>query len=293
MLLEKLRRICRRVLGLLCASPSADGKRIPSLGRLAEPSPAGQLLLETINITRPGIVVEAAGFSRPSVEALASILSEARREYEGAMGFTLPETVRLEAKMEPEGEVRLWTDGASSLFLRLQSPAQLAPSIRTGVFIVYGLCHELGHIVMYRRMRSLSGLPEGVAEGWAHYAGSVVVDAVASRLGRSIWPEPYDVATTEGFARLQRQVDGKDWAELGAGSRGAKVFCELEKRHGRGCLAHSLTRALSKCPSGAELMSQLINALRETAADPTAGDWIPLELLVCQEPREPDPSDGM
>jgi len=142
------------------------------------------------------------------------------------------------------------------------------------------MCHELGHIVMYRGMKNRVGLPAGVGEGWAHYTGSVAVDAVAGRLGKEIWPEPYDVAAAEGLARLKRQVEAKDWADLDPVHRAAKVFYEIDRRYGRRTLGNSLSRALSQKPSGKELMPLVVRSLRKLAADATAGDWIPKELLV-------------
>ncbi len=72
--------------------------------------------------------------------------------------------------------------------------------------------HELGHIAMYRGLTSLMGLPQGMDEGWADYAGKVVVTEVAPRLDKSIWPEYYDIAEVEGIGRLKR-----DAAQVGVG----------------------------------------------------------------------------
>jgi RNA polymerase sigma-70 factor (ECF subfamily) len=142
------------------------------------------------------------------------------------------------------------------------------------------MCHELGHIAMYRGMSNLVGLPEGVGEGWAHYAGSVVVDAVAEDLGESIWPEPYDVAATEGTARLRRQTTGTDWDELDAVSCAAKAFLRMDEVHGRRTLGSALRSALSSRPSGKELMPRVVEQLRAITGDPRAGDWIPERLLA-------------
>jgi len=235
---------------------------------------------DTIVFKKPGVIVRTTRIDEAYGQAFAAILSEARREYENIFGFSLPETIVLEARREPKRNVRLWTDGNSHMFLTISSQRQLAPSPRSGIFNIYGMCHELGHIVMYRGMKNQVGLPDGVGEGWAHYAGSVVVDVVAERLGRKIWPEPYDVKSAEGLLRLQNQVERADWSNLDATKRAAKVFYEIEKKHGRKMVGATLSRALSQQPSGKELMPLVVRSLRELSADATAGDWIPKEVLV-------------
>ena len=75
-------------------------------------------------------------------------------------------------------------------FLLSPDGSQLAPSPQSGIFNIYGSCHELGHIVMYRGMKNQVGLPDGIGEGWAHYAGSVVLDAVAEHLGQKSGRSP-------------------------------------------------------------------------------------------------------
>jgi Tol biopolymer transport system component len=235
---------------------------------------------DAIVFNKPGVIVKTVRIDRAYGEAFAAILSEARREYENIFGFSLPETIILEARWEPRQNLRLWTDGNSRIFLTISSQRQLAPSPRSGIFNIYGLCHELGHIVMYRGMKNQVGLPDGVGEGWAHYAGSVVVDAVAERLGPKIWPERYDVRSAEGLLRLQNQVGRAGWRSLDATTRAAKVFYEIEKKHGRKMLGAALNRALSQRPSGKELMPLIVQSLRELTAEKTAGDWIPKEVLV-------------
>jgi len=231
-------------------------------------------------VKKRGVVVQTKGIDKKYAEAFASIIAEARKEYEKALGLSLPKTLEMQAEHDPKGTLRLWTDGDSCIFLTVSSLDQLGPASKTGVFNIYGLCHELGHMAMYRRMKSLAGLPDGVGEGWAHYGGSVVVDAVAERLGDGIWPEPYDVADVEGLARLKRQVDGKDWSEVAGIDRAAKVFYEVEKRHGRQTVGKAMDRALSKKPSGGDLMTLFVEALRKITGNASAGDWIPKEVLT-------------
>jgi hypothetical protein len=82
---------------------------------------------------------------------------------------------------------------------------QLAPPVRSGTFIIYGLCHELGHVAMYRLLEDRDWMTSAAAEGWAHYAGSVVVDHVFEAEGAKLWPQAYNYRL-DGSARLRRQL---------------------------------------------------------------------------------------
>jgi len=230
-------------------------------------------------IEAPGVTVTLTRVPEEYGRALVSILTEARREYEQTLGLKLPDTIRFDAVIDPEGSTRLWTDGQSCVYLTLTSKSQLGPPGSGAPHNVYGACHELGHIVMYSGLKSLMGLPAGVGEGWAHYAGSVVVDEVAGRLGDTIWPQPFDVRTEEGLGRLSRQTDGKEWDALDATTAAAKTFYEVEKRHGRATVGQAMARALDRSDRGLELMPAFVAALRELTGDQKAGDWIPETVL--------------
>jgi len=127
------------------------------------------------------------------------------------------------------------------------------------------------------------GLPQGVGEGWAHYAGSVVVTEVAARLGKTIWPEYYDIADVEGIGRLKRAAaQKKSWEEMDDTSRAALVFYRLETDYGRKKLMAAMTGALAQRPTGKALMPLMLAKLRSATGNLRAGDWIPSSVL---EPR--------
>lgn len=241
----------------------------------------------------PRVTVKYARFDRKYAEAFGRILAEALDVYE-SLGFKMPEKITLEAQIDPSSTM-LWTDGESQMFLHLRSKELLAPATRTGVFNLYGMCHELGHIAMYRNMKSLMGLPEGVGEGWAHYAGCIVVSEVAGRLGKSIWPEYYDVSEVEGIGRLKRMAEeAKPWDKMDPTSRAALVFYKIDTDYGRNKLAAAMTAALAEHPTGNELMPLFLAKLREATSNATAADWVPESVLVPQmkwETKERHPGD--
>ena len=71
--------------------------------------------------------------------------------------------------------------------------------------IVYGFCHEFGHMVAMWGDRKT----EDDKHAWAHYTGSLVVEAVYDELGNAPWPTwTAFQRRASGKARLLRQIDG-------------------------------------------------------------------------------------
>jgi hypothetical protein len=141
-------------------------------------------------------------------EALAEALAAAREIYVQDFAFNMPETVTLTITCDPKSSVELYTNGQDSMFMSLSSPKQLAAPTKSGIFHLYGICHELGHIAMYRLLTNREWMSGDAAEGWAHYAGSVVLDRVYERKGPNFWPDPYDYRQ-DGTARLQNDLMSK------------------------------------------------------------------------------------
>jgi hypothetical protein len=99
----------------------------------------------------------------------------------------------------------------------------------SGIFTLYGLAHELGHLAMYRALRHRDWLSSDAAEGWAHWVGSVVVDEIYRKEGRTLWLDPYDYSQ-DGTARLRSQLAA---SEPNAVAVAASHWWNLEERLGR------------------------------------------------------------
>jgi hypothetical protein len=154
--------------------------------------------------------------------ALAETLAAAREVYVDELGFDMPEVLRLSVICGVPTE--LFNDGQDMIFLSLASMDALAPPAKSGVSNIYGMCHELGHIAMYRALKDRDWITNAAAEGWAHYIGSVVVDRVFAAKGESLWPEPYDYRK-DGTARLEKDLASNTPSEE---ARGAAQWRKLE-----------------------------------------------------------------
>jgi hypothetical protein len=171
-----------------------------------------------------GAKVTYDGITAEQATALANTVAAARQVYAGELGFDMPATVALTVTCGPGQPTRLFNDGKDQVFLSIPSPDSLAPPAKSGTFHLYGLCHELGHVAMYRTLKDRDWLTTAAAEGWAHYAGSVVVDRIYALKGERLWPEPYDYRA-DGTARLTKQLAAASPDEV---TRGAGLWQELD-----------------------------------------------------------------
>ena len=195
------------------------GKSVVLVGLMAPGARAAEV------VQTPHVEVRYSGIPEGHAKAVADVLSAAREAYSSEFGLALPETVRASVECGPGKATRLFTDGDDRVFLTIPSPDKLLRPARSGTFVVYGLCHELGHVGMYRVLKDRDWMTTAAAEGWAHYAGSVVVDRLFAEQGKGLWAiDPYEFKA-DGTARLDRQLAGKPsdidraaglWRELGA-----------------------------------------------------------------------------
>src|SRR5262245_34430002 len=139
----------------------------------------------------PHVIIEYEGIDDRQGESIASTLSAAYDVYVNEFKFDMPDTVRCTVKTG-QADASCFTDGNDRVTLLLKTKDQLRPPAQGNPFNLYAMCHELGHMGMYRLLKDRDWLTTAAAEGWAHYAGSVVVDRVYEAKGKDLWWEPYD-----------------------------------------------------------------------------------------------------
>lgn len=190
-------------------------------------------------IERDGAAVSYKGIDRTCAEAIARTVSAARVLAVEQFGFDMPKTIAV--RMQTGGAVRLFNDGQDRFSLTVRSDRDLRKPAASGIFHIYGLCHEVGHLAMYRPIRDHSWMSTACAEGWAHYVGSRLVDAVHAKEGADLWPDKYDYLA-DGMKRLNRQLPAARGGTTGHGARlwkqlagviGDKGFVKLFDAWGR------------------------------------------------------------
>ena len=98
------------------------------------------------------VTLTYTGVTDAHAQAIADTLSAARQVYVADFGFDMPETVHVTVMCDKGQPTRLYTDGQDRVFLHLPSADKLLRPARSGVFNLYGICHELGHVAMYRTL---------------------------------------------------------------------------------------------------------------------------------------------
>ncbi|HZN69257.1 MAG TPA: hypothetical protein VFB66_28540 [Tepidisphaeraceae bacterium] len=194
--------------------------KLPAMILLVTVVATGPVVAAKGSAEAPHVTVNYDGIPDGHARAIAETLSAARHVYAEAFGFDMPEMITCTVECGAGKGSRLYTDGNDRVFLSLPSADRLARPGKSGVFVLYGMCHEVGHVAMYRPLKGRDWMTTAAAEGWAHYAGSVVVDEVFKAKGQKLWTiDPYDYRQ-DGTARLDAQLKDKsrqDETTLGAG----------------------------------------------------------------------------
>jgi Tol biopolymer transport system component len=229
------------------------------------------------SIRTPGAAVKYLWITPEYAKAILILTATARDIYANVLHCDMPPTVQVTVTKNYSAATSLWTDGDSQVFLTITSMDKLAPPSQSGVFNLYGFCHELGHLALYRRIKPI-GLPDGVAEGWAHYAGSVVTDEVYKRQGEKLWPIPYDYRA-DGRKRLEAQTANPEALEDPT-LKAAAAFYQADRRYGTAKVFAAMNEATEGGGYGKEVMPKFVEALAKITGDPTSRALFPEALVT-------------
>ena len=237
------------------------------------------------------VVVVNDGVEEAYVKAIEVLVETAWKGYVEDLGLPMPELITVHLSLDPENKLKLYTDGKSRVFLKLASMDQLKPSPKSGVFNIYGFCHELGHIAQYHRMKTVAAINPGVAEAWAHLCGSAVCDYVYGKKGRKLWPEPYDYKKVEGTARIRRDLKKRTRGEATDFDTAVKGFWNLYLVVKKKKFFKAADACLKTRPSGDEFLPRFLEEARKVSRKKRMPEFFPEKLLKKQFSWNPGPPD--
>ncbi|MFI5380945.1 MAG: hypothetical protein ACHRHE_16730 [Tepidisphaerales bacterium] len=172
------------------------------------------------------VIVRYTGIELQHAQSIARIVEAARKHAIDNFGFDLPDVVSVIVDCNARNHNHLETDGRDRITLLIPNIDALRRSSQTGVFHLYGMCHELGHMAMYRAIPRHDWMTTGAAEGWAHYIGSRLVDMVYESEGQAAWWDAYDYRS-DGMQRLDRQIAAAGRDETVAGAKAWKELAAI------------------------------------------------------------------
>ena len=214
-------------------------------------------------------VVAYEGIGKDYAEAIARTVEAARAAAVEKLGVNMPDAIHVSARSNPKRSNELFNDGQDRFSLTVRSERDLLKPSQSGAFHIYGLCHEVGHLAMYRPIRDHAWLSTAGAEGWAHYLGSRLVDEVHAREGEKLWPDPYNYKD-DGTARLKRQLEGGSRSPI---ANGAALWMELAEIVGDKGLAPIFDAWGKAEVDPADPGAAIGKALLAAKADPKLPEW--------------------
>ncbi|MFA4986239.1 MAG: hypothetical protein WC712_06625 [Candidatus Brocadiia bacterium] len=138
------------------------------------------------------------------IVAYAKALQIARKSAIEDWGFDMPDTVRLVVKSGSE-QITLETDGKDGVYFNITKTADGHNFPESGALNMYGICHEIGHMCMYRLIKDTDWFANEACEAWARYYGCRTLQKVFDKEGAKLAPGNYDYSK-EGLPRLEKAL---------------------------------------------------------------------------------------
>ncbi|HWB07773.1 MAG TPA: hypothetical protein VG826_00915 [Pirellulales bacterium] len=230
---------------------------------------SGGSSIEASEIELPHVLATYSGIDELHARGVARTVEIARAICSEKYGFEMPDTIRINITARSGQTIRLFNDGVDTFSLSLRSEADLCKPATSAVFHLYGLCHEVGHLAMYRPIKDHAWLSTAGAEGWAHYLGSVLVDEVYAKEGPKLWPDTYDYRA-DGVRRLDEQLAKPNASDV---ALGARLWRELAKTIGPEKMPLLFAAWGRATVDPADPDASLKEELRKVAGDAQLASW--------------------
>lgn len=170
---------------------------------------------------------EAETYARASVKIL-----EYTRELAIQYGFDLPHKLQFSVLRSDRNVLYFDYKKLKGITWEYNSMTNFLPPEESRKKNVYGLCHEIGHLCMYRSVPVKNNWMSGdFRESWADFFGNYIIDTVYEHLGAACWPEPHDYKETAGMVFLLSRI-AKDDPEWMSFNRASQYWYEMHTRLG-------------------------------------------------------------
>jgi hypothetical protein len=159
---------------------------------------------------------------------ICEVSYEGYREIYGIDVLTLNNLRAVEVRLfrDARGEPSLDAQGGKITFRG--NDAHLLPPADGGGNNVYGICHEMGHLVF-------PITDPYYFEAWADYAAAYrIIPYVWERLGADAWPQSYNYLVSDGPADIRQRIeDGADRTDMvGDHYQAVAVLISVDQAYG-------------------------------------------------------------
>lgn len=260
-----LRGLAFALAGVQVSAASEVLTNVPPGFKLLSSTPAGQVSpapssgAETGNVLHlPTVQVTYSGISATWARRMGRVLAEARSHAQREFGFDMPDIIRLTVTVGSNG-YELFNDTRDQLTYHLRSEGDLAGFDFNHWYFLYGMCHEVAHLAMYRTFNPRLGngwLNWDGQEAWAHYLADRLADLSYSQCVSEFWPGrrpeaelplKADRQSAQNFFPLGERQLAEHWRALAdiVGDRGLEPLFEtwnkakLEPQHAADAVAQT------------------------------------------------------
>lgn len=205
---------------------------------------------------------------------LASIkILELVRETAIQSGFDLPDKIKFEV-IRTDRNV-LWVDKKSldKITWEYNSLDNLLPPNKSKKKNIYGLCHEIGHLCMYRTFyKNNLYLTYNYRESWADYFGNLMIDTVYHKFGADIWPETHDYTNNSGMIFLKDRISNNN-EKLKEFNACSQFWIELSDKIGFSNYHDFFLEITSTLRTIDDKKSGFVLVISKFTADKNVNDW--------------------
>ena len=215
------------------ATPPPTPTSLPTLtpSPTITPTPTATILNEGAKVQTAHCRVINNGFSARYALAWANVCEvsfEGYQEIYGLDALALNNLDAVEVRLFREARTEPSLDAHGKKITFRGSESHLLPPADGGANNIYGICHEMGHLVF-------PIADSYYFEAWADYAAAYrIIPFVWERLGADAWPQPYDYLVNDGPVDLrQRLEDGIGKADMfGDHYRAVAVLISVDEAYG-------------------------------------------------------------
>ena len=166
-------------------------------------------------------------------EAILKICDNAHWAYYEIYHLSFPVAVRISIFIFPSSHIQLETK-RYHIYLHLPSDEYLLPPTISGVFNIFGFCHEIGHIMFMVDNGPFS-------EGWASYAAAFqLVPFVYRSLGEDAWPQPYNYSKYDGPDRYLKFIENEKLCKPSTSFAAVKILYTIDQKYGAELIGWSI-----------------------------------------------------